>query len=226
MPVYYLLLLTFFVALLLKPLLNLPWLDGYLFNNTMALWTYPLFVQNFAQSLDGGDGGARWVASTWSLAIEEQFYLLLPPLIYLMNHRYLTILAVACIAVAPLVRGYLWQVSGHWAAGYFLLPGRMDPLMFGLLAALTLRTARHAATPPQIARRSLGCIGCRLEQQCPVEDRRRRVCPLHVPPGRQWAAAWGVVRRRSPHHRRAAFPGGACGHGDLGRAGVEFDNLL
>ncbi len=127
----------------------------------MALWTYPLFVQNFAQSLDGGDGGARWVASTWSLAIEEQFYLLLPPLIYVMNRRNLAILAVACIAVAPLVRGYLWQFSGHWAAGYFLLPGRMDSLMFGLLAALTLRTA-PALAMLQRHRRSLDALSVAL----------------------------------------------------------------
>lgn len=145
MPVYYLLLLTFFAALLIKPFLEAPWLDGYLFHNMMPLWTYPLFVQNFAQSLDGGGGGARWVASTWSLAIEEQFYLLLPPLIFVVGRRYLTALAIACIVTAPLVRGYLWQMSGHWAAGYFLLPGRMDSLMFGLLGALTLRDAEWLA---------------------------------------------------------------------------------
>lgn len=154
MPVYYLLLLTFYVALLLKPLLSMPWLDGYLFDNMMPLWTYPLFVQNFAQSIDGGDGGARWVASTWSLAIEEQFYLLLPPLVYVLGRRRLAALAVACIAIAPVVRGHLWQVSGHWAAGYFLLPGRMDSLMFGLLGAMTLRTA-PALAHLQHHRRSL-----------------------------------------------------------------------
>ncbi len=161
MPVYYLLLLTFYAALLAKPSLTAPWLDGYLFKNTMPLWTYPLFVQNFAQSVDGGDGGARWVASTWSLAIEEQFYLLLPPLVYVMGRRRLAALAAACIAVAPLVRGYSWQASGHWATGYFLLPGRMDSLMFGLLGALTLRTAPALAALRR-HRRSLDALSLAL----------------------------------------------------------------
>jgi peptidoglycan/LPS O-acetylase OafA/YrhL len=85
MPVYYLLLATFFTVLLIRPWLPAPWLDAFLLKDMMPVWTYPLFVQNIAQALDGGDGGARWVASTWSLGIEEQFYLLLPPLIYILS---------------------------------------------------------------------------------------------------------------------------------------------
>ena len=141
MPVYYLLMLSFFVVLAIKPWLGAPWLDDFLFKNVMPLWTYPLFVQNFAQAIDGGSGGARWVASTWSLAIEEQFYLLLPPLIYLLSRRSITALAVGCIVVALVVRTCAWQASGSWFTGYFLLPGRMDALMFGVLGAVTLRDA-------------------------------------------------------------------------------------
>ncbi len=150
MPVYYLLMLSFFVMLAIKPWLGAPWLDTFLFKDTMPVWTYPLFVQNFAQALDGGDGGARWVASTWSLAIEEQFYLLLPPLIYLLRRRSVTALAVACIVAALLVRAFAWRVSGSWFTGYFLLPGRMDALMFGVLAALAVR---HVATMRVLRRR-------------------------------------------------------------------------
>ena len=139
MPVYYLLMASFFVMILIKPYLNAPWLDAFLFKNPMALWTYPLFVQNFAQAIDGGDGGARWVASTWSLAIEEQFYLVLPPLIYVMSRRSIAAFGAACVAAALLVRGALWHTTGSWFTGYFLLPGRMDSLAFGLLAALAIR---------------------------------------------------------------------------------------
>ena len=139
MPVYYLLMLSFFLMLAIKPWLGLPWLDTFLFRDVMPPWTYPLFVQNFAQAIDGTDGGARWVASTWSLAIEEQFYLLLPPLVYLLPRRAVTALAATCIVVALLVRAYAWQASGSWFTGYFLLPGRMDALMFGVLGAVALR---------------------------------------------------------------------------------------
>ena len=140
-PVYYLLMLTFFCMIGIKTRLDAPWLDVFLFNNIMPLWTYLLFVQNFAQSLDGGDGGARWVASTWSLAIEEQFYLLLPPLIYVMRRRSVVALAAMCVIIALLVRAHLWQATGSWFTGYFLLPGRMDSLAFGLLGALAIRNA-------------------------------------------------------------------------------------
>ena len=122
-PVYYLLVLTFFAVLALKPYLSAPWLDRFLLRDTMPLWTYPLFLQNFAQASDNWFGGARWVASTWSLAIEEQFYLLAPPLVYLMTRRSVTSLAVTCIVAALLFRALLSQMTGSWTAGYFLLPG-------------------------------------------------------------------------------------------------------
>lgn len=139
MPVYYLLMLSFFAMLLVKQQFPASWLDVYLFRDAMPLWTYPVFVQNFAQAADGGTGGARWVASTWSLAVEEQFYLLLPPLAYMLSRRSLAAVAVACVCAACLVRATLWSASGSWNTAYFLLPGRMDSLMFGLLSAVIVR---------------------------------------------------------------------------------------
>jgi len=143
MPVYYLLFASFCAVLLIRPWLDAPWLDQFLLQNPMPVWTYALFVQNFAQSIDGGDGGARWIGSTWSLAIEEQFYLLLPLLAYALDRRKLLALALACIPIAALVRGYTWQATGSMFTGYFLLPGRMDALMCGFLGALAVR---HAPT--------------------------------------------------------------------------------
>lgn len=143
MPVYYLLFASFCLVLLIRPWLDAPWLDQFLLNKPMPVWTYALFVQNFAQSIDGGDGGARWVASTWSLAIEEQFYLVLPLLVFALDRRKLLVVALACIPVAAMVRGYTWQSTGSMFTGYFLLPGRMDGLMCGVLAALAVR---HAPT--------------------------------------------------------------------------------
>ena len=153
MPVYYLLFATFCLALLLRPWLHAPWLDVYLLKNHMPVWTYAVFVQNFAQALDGGDGGARWVASTWSLAIEEQFYLLLPPLAYLMGRKELAMMAAVGIVVALLARTYLWEASGSWFTPYFLLPSRMDALLAGLAAALALR---HVPTFGFLQRHRLG----------------------------------------------------------------------
>jgi peptidoglycan/LPS O-acetylase OafA/YrhL len=41
----------------------------------------------------------------WSLAVEEHFYLLWPLLVYLLNRRNLTVLAVAIVVLTPIARG-------------------------------------------------------------------------------------------------------------------------
>ena len=144
-PVYYLLVFSFFAVVVARPIIPAPWLDRFLLKDAMPLWTYPTFLQNFAQGASGLDGGARWVASTWSLAIEEQFYLLLPPLVLLMSRRGITVLAVVCVLGAWPLRTLLQVETGTWTDGYFLLPGRMDSLGAGLLAAIVLRTPEWMA---------------------------------------------------------------------------------
>ena len=62
-----------------------------------------------------------WFMATWSLAVEEQFYLLAPPLIRFVSTRKLVATLAAIIAVLPLVR---WMLIQYWGAsglrvGYF-----------------------------------------------------------------------------------------------------------
>jgi peptidoglycan/LPS O-acetylase OafA/YrhL len=69
-PVYYLMCATCLVG----------WLSGKslaLFEGVVPCWTYVLGVQNFWMA-KLQDFGAFWLAGTWSLAIEEQFYLIFP----------------------------------------------------------------------------------------------------------------------------------------------------
>lgn len=72
-------LILIFIGLIFKELL----LDDagnqypFLFGNPIPLWSYLLFLQNFFFVKQGSFSG-QWFAPTWSLAIEEQFYLTLP----------------------------------------------------------------------------------------------------------------------------------------------------
>jgi peptidoglycan/LPS O-acetylase OafA/YrhL len=141
LPVFYLLVLTFFLMQSLKSTPHPAWLDVLLFDHAMPLWTYPLFMQNFAQAADGGSGGAQWVALTWLTAVEMQFYVVIPFLIRGLTRRALVKVALTCIVLALAVRAAAWAISGSWFTGYFLLPGRMDALMLGVLVAVAIRDA-------------------------------------------------------------------------------------
>ena len=75
---------------------------------------------------------------TWSLAIEEQFYLVLPALIFWLPRRWLIRVLWSGVLLAPVWRcvfhnylpGNSWQ---------FLLPGRLDELFGGVLIACFMR---------------------------------------------------------------------------------------
>jgi len=107
------------------------------FKGELPLWRYLTFTQNFAwvpTSLIGA--GPRGL--TWSLAVEEQFYLILPAMIWLLPNRRLLFLSAGLVIAAPFCRWLLIQTSGIYAP-YLLLPGRMDMLFAGVLVACLVR---------------------------------------------------------------------------------------
>ena len=110
-----------------------------IFNRNVPVWYYPLFLQNVSFAWQQKWGSA-WMDSTWSLAVEEQFYLLLPLLVRNLSYRGLTALAMASIVCAPIIR-MIW-LSGNELAQYTLLPSRADALGFGVLIALACRNQR------------------------------------------------------------------------------------
>jgi len=112
-----------------------------LFNHDLPVWSYPLFLQNFSMASQQAWGPA-WMVVTWSLAVEEQFYLLLPLLVRNLSWRRTAWVVVASIFCAPLVRIVL-SLSGNQIIGpYTLLPSRADALGFGVLVALACRDKR------------------------------------------------------------------------------------
>jgi peptidoglycan/LPS O-acetylase OafA/YrhL len=102
-------------------------------------WTYATFTQNFWMARLG-EFGPSGTGITWSLAIEEQFYLTIPLLIRKVRMRYIAAALLAVIFGAPLFRFLLHATAMHAGmASYVLMPARADALCLGVLIALLVR---------------------------------------------------------------------------------------
>jgi peptidoglycan/LPS O-acetylase OafA/YrhL len=104
-----------------------------------SLLRYLTFTQNFAWSSAGQFGKPDSLGITWSLAVEEQFYLFAPLLIAVVPQRLLPGVIVALIASAPLFRELAGTAYGTPHAAYMLMPSRMDSLFLGVLSAWAVR---------------------------------------------------------------------------------------
>lgn len=114
-----------------------------IFNRDLPVWSYPLFSQNFIMAANHSTFGPAWMKATWSLAVEEQFYLLLPLLIRNLNYQGMIGMAVAAISSAPIFRFLLMHfVQNPFFGQYTLLPSRADALGFGVLLALVCRNEK------------------------------------------------------------------------------------
>lgn len=100
---------------------------------------YALFFQN----LYGAKTPLQvvWLAPTWSLAVEEQFYLLTPVIVRFLSERHLKIVLLAIVTLAPIARllTFLFVPNGHYLA-LILTPCRADSLAMGMLAAVAVRS--------------------------------------------------------------------------------------
>lgn len=104
-----------------------------------GIYRYFVFIQNLTVPHLTGLGIA-WFASTWSLAVEEQFYLVSPLVVRLFSKRRLYQFLTAVIVAVPLLRIYLLTET-HLVHGlvYFLTPCRADTLAVGMLTAALWR---------------------------------------------------------------------------------------
>ena len=79
----------------------------------------------------------------WSLAVEEQFYLVWPFVIFFLSETAIAWTAGALVVLAPLLRWYFTPFFwSHWAV-YALMPFRMDLLAAGALLALIWRRQKR-----------------------------------------------------------------------------------
>ena len=160
-----------------------------LFNRDLPWWSYFLFLQNFFMSAHQ-NFGPQWLRITWSLAVEEQFYLLLPWFVRNFRGRALIVVTVASILGAPVFRFCLWLSGNDYYGPYTLLLSRADGLGMGVLIALACRNERAwnwlAARRKQlcVALLLFGCGAAFLYLRHYVEGR-----PFYVF-GLSWVAAF------------------------------------
>ena len=77
----------------------------------------------------------------WSLAVEEQFYLIWPAIVFAVSMKTLERACIVLIIVAFAFRLFLLTTSFHHTGGYVLLPSRIDTLAIGAWLAVVARDA-------------------------------------------------------------------------------------
>lgn len=98
-------------------------------------WTY---IFNIYVAIHGDGHLPMNTIHLWSLAVEEQFYLLWPAVVHLCSRTRLLRITAACLVIAPLLRAAFVALHAPMAA-FMLMPSRMDSLAAGAMIAILYR---------------------------------------------------------------------------------------
>ncbi len=103
-------------------------------------WMLATFLGNIALEFRRTHEPVRTAAGClWTLAVEEHFYLLLPPILMVTRRRNVPGTLVAIMVASVALRVYLGALCGLGRTAYTLTLTRMDGLCLGVLTAWILR---------------------------------------------------------------------------------------
>jgi peptidoglycan/LPS O-acetylase OafA/YrhL len=145
-PLYYCVLLGLFASMLL-------WNHGERYHD-LTEWGSPLwswmYLGNVQMALLGNTPHIFALIPLWSLHVEEQYYLVFPILVRMLQRQTLLKVLVGMLVLSPLLRQLLsWWAPDNPYISYMLLPCRFDALAIGALIALR---------PVHLGRRLLGAL--------------------------------------------------------------------
>lgn len=101
------------------------------------IWIYyATFLQNIPYAFHLIPDGP--LVPLWSLAVEQQFYLVWPILVFFLPSRWLAPTMVGVLLASPLLRAAATPLFAQSEAIYCLTPFRLDAMAAGALAALLL----------------------------------------------------------------------------------------
>lgn len=140
-PIYYLTLLFFFVLIPLT--VGTPEWLGDSVDDQLWFWTY---LQNWNRPFS--NHGA--LAPLWSLAIEEQYYLIWPLFVFMFQNRTLKIICFFMIVSAPIFRFFLFNYLPNYVEGeniakataYNFTIARWDAIAIGSLIGIFVKEGK------------------------------------------------------------------------------------
>jgi peptidoglycan/LPS O-acetylase OafA/YrhL len=126
-PNYYLAVSVFLIICAIPFFADNRFLTG---DNVLPWWSYYVMVHNNYMAAMNSMGNNAF-SITWSIGIEEQFYIIFPFIVYFIKDKWLPALLSLVIVAACLFRMQFTE----WIPAYVLLPSRMDSIAFGFVVA-------------------------------------------------------------------------------------------
>jgi peptidoglycan/LPS O-acetylase OafA/YrhL len=135
-PAYYLLLLIMLVIV--------PAFAPQIFPATYGpRWCYFLYLSNYYYAYQGTSAGT--LSHSWSLAVEEQFYLFWPALVLLCSRRRLLQISAGMFFGALILRFIFLSRGANNDQVYFMSITRCDSLAIGAIVAILVRSSEGVA---------------------------------------------------------------------------------
>jgi peptidoglycan/LPS O-acetylase OafA/YrhL len=100
---------------------------------------YWAHASNFLFVLKGWGVSHRFTPHFWSLAVEEQYYLVWPLVVFLLSRRVLMRVCAAAVVASLALRVVMLWVGASYPTVFMLTPAHLDALAMGSFMALAVR---------------------------------------------------------------------------------------